>query len=78
VSIEWHLPKYVPLPLADNPFVDGHPHMSNRTVLAADQQTKATALLPFLHHHQTEIALDLHDSHHHHELVKWLVAHEKG
>jgi hypothetical protein len=78
VPTEIHQPKSVHHSPVDNPSEYEHHHMSNKIVLAVDQRMK---VMDFMHsslQNPTGVVLNLHNSHHHHyEVVRWIVVHEK-
>jgi hypothetical protein len=62
----------------DNPSEYEHHHMSNKIVLAIDQQMKVTIFVHPSFQNLIGVVHDLHDSHHHHhKAVRWTVVHEK-
>jgi hypothetical protein len=78
VPAQIHQPKSVHHSPMDNPFEYEHHHMSNKTIPATDQQMKVTVSVHPSLRNLTGVVRDLHDSHHHHyEVVRWTVVHEK-
>jgi hypothetical protein len=78
VPTEIHQPKSVHHSLVDNPSEYEHHHMSNKTVPVIDQRMKVTVFVHPSLRNLIGFIPNLHDSHHHHyEVVKWNVVHEK-
>jgi hypothetical protein len=78
VSIEIHQPKSIHHSLVDNPSEYEHHHMSNMTVPVVDQRMKVMVSVHLSLWNLTGVVPNLHDFHHHHyEVVRWTVVHEK-
>jgi hypothetical protein len=62
----------------DNPSEYEHHQMSNKIVLAVDQQMNVMVSVHPSFRNLTRVVPDLHDSHpHHYEAMRWTVVHEK-
>jgi hypothetical protein len=78
VSIEIHQPKSIHHFPVDNPSEYEHHHMSNKIVPVADQPMKVTVFVHLSLWNSIGVVLDLNNSrHHHYEVVRWTVVHEK-
>jgi hypothetical protein len=77
MSAKIHQLKFIHHSPVDNPSEYEH-HMSNKTVLVANQRMKVTVFMHSSLRNLTGVVFDLHDSHHHHyEAMKWTIVHEK-
>jgi hypothetical protein len=78
VPTEIHWPKSVHHSPVDNPSEYEHHHMFNKIVLVVDQRMKVMVSMHPSLRNLTRVIPDLHNSHHHHyEVVRWTVVHEK-
>jgi hypothetical protein len=78
VLAEIHQPKSIHHSPVDNPFEYEHHHMSNKTVLDANQRMKVTVSVHPSLRNLTKVVLNLHDSHpHHYEAMRWTTVHKK-